>query len=140
ASITPTITPTNTITPTITPTVTVTPTITPTITLTPKSPWQFTLTSTEGGFNPTIPYYKGISLAANNPNYTVHFDGDVPLTGLLNACVIYVDDVLEATILFDGQRTAGAGTPFGFSLTPGGFKWYQHFQNGEVRFYTDAIP
>lgn len=139
-TVTPTVTPTVTITPTITPTVTVTPSITPTITLTPKSPWGFTLSSVTGSFAPTTPYYKGLSIGARAADYTIHFDNDIPLTGLLNVLSIYVDNVLEAVVVFDAARAATGGTPFGFSLTPGGFKWYQHFKNGEVRFYTDAIP
>jgi hypothetical protein len=135
-SITPTITPTETVTPTITPTVTVTPTITPTITLTPKSPWGFSLSAVAADFAPIDPYYKGISLAARNVDYTLHFDNDVPLTGLPNVTTIFVDDVLEAVVVFDGARAAGTGTPFGFSFTPTGSKFYQHFQNGEVRFYS----
>jgi len=135
-SVTPTITPTETVTPTITPTVTITPTITPTITLTPKSPWGFSLSAVAADFAPIDPYYKGISLAARNVDYTLHFDNDVPLTGLPNVTTIFVDDVLEAVVVFDGARAAGTGTPFGFSFTPTGSKFYQHFQNGEVRFYS----
>lgn len=135
-TVTPTVTPTVSITPTITPTVTVTPSITPTITLTPKSPWQFTLTATNADFIPSEPYFKGLSIGARNPGYTIHFDNDIPLSGLLSVVVIYVDDILEAAVVFDAARAAAGGTPFGFSKTPEGFKWYQHFQNGEVRFYT----
>jgi len=85
---------------------------------------------------PNSPYYKGIAFAARNVDYTLHFDNDVPLTGLPEVTTIFVNDVLEAVLVFDSARTTGAGTPFGFSFTPSGSKWYQHFQNGEVRFYT----
>lgn len=134
-TVTPTFTPTPSITPTITPTHTVTPSITPTITLTPKSDWNTVLTAAAANFTAS-PYLSGVSIAAKTAGTSLYYDNNAPIAGLIGVMVIYVDDILEATVVFDSTRAASGGTPFGFSLTPGGFKWYQHFQNNEIRFYT----
>jgi len=125
-SLTPSITPTQTITPTpsITPTLTVTPTNTPTPTVTP-----IVLSNMITGVNESEVIQDGIQFTFSTgfiPNGYLHYNGNVSLISP-EIMLIYLNNNLIGQAIFNSSRI---GTPFAFSLTSGGLKYYNNFQVG----------